>query len=160
MDSSDFNEHSCVICLNEFSSCTEEATVVTKGISTLIEYSKLRCDVSLQAYLERQNENNPNGRVLVHAKCRRAYIDPKRAKHLLLQYLQRPQRNRSCVLTNERSNGKVIAFSATKKSASTANTPIDKQAVVMTETPLLSSLIMLTTTLQLWMAMAHFTEWV
>ena len=66
--------------LGDFSTGIDTATVVTKGILSLIEYSKQRGDVSLQVHLEKQNGKEPLGGVLVHAKCRRAYVDPKRAK--------------------------------------------------------------------------------
>ena len=80
MESTDFNENNCVICLEDFSTSNDHATVVTKGIPSLIEFCKVRGDASLQDHLERQNEKVPVGRVLVHAKCRHAYVDPKRAK--------------------------------------------------------------------------------
>ena len=64
----------------DFSTSTENATVVTKGIPSLIEFCKVRGDASLQDHLEGQNEKVPVGRVLVHAKCRRVYVDRKRAK--------------------------------------------------------------------------------
>ena len=79
MELNDFNENNCVICLGDFSTSTENATVVTKGIPSPIECCKVRGDASLQDHLERQNEKVPVGRVLVHGKCRRAYVDPKRA---------------------------------------------------------------------------------
>ena len=83
MDATVFNERNCVICLGEFSSCTEKATVVKIGIPNLIKYSEQRGDVSLQVYLETQSKKNPPGKVLVHASCRRGYTESKRAKRPL-----------------------------------------------------------------------------
>ena len=80
MESSNFNENNCAICLDDFCTSTEKATLVTKGIPSLIEFCKIRGNTFLQDYLERQNEQDPVGRVPVDPKCRRAYVDPKRAK--------------------------------------------------------------------------------
>ena len=54
--------------------------MVTKGTPSLIEFCKIRRDTLLQDHLEIQNKQEPMGRVLVHPKCCRAYIHPKRAK--------------------------------------------------------------------------------
>ena len=80
MESSNFNENNCVIYLGDFSTSTEKAAVVTKGIPSLTEFCKIRGDTLLKDHFERQNKQEPVGRVLVHPKCRRAYVDPKRAK--------------------------------------------------------------------------------
>ena len=42
MESSNFNRNNCVICLGDYSTSTEKATVVTKGIPNLIEFCKIR----------------------------------------------------------------------------------------------------------------------
>ena len=80
MESSNFNENNCAICLDDFCTSTEKATLVTKGIPSLIEFCKIRGNTLLQDYLERQNEQDPVGRVPVDPKCCRTYVDPKRAK--------------------------------------------------------------------------------
>ena len=74
MDETVFNENNCVICLGEFSSYTEKATVVKAGVANLLKYSKQRCDVSLQVHLETQNKTNPACKVLVYARCRPEYL--------------------------------------------------------------------------------------
>ena len=53
------------------------------GIPNLIKHSEQRGDVSLQVYLETQSKNNPPGKALVYASCRRDYTDPKRTKRPL-----------------------------------------------------------------------------
>ena len=62
-------KNNCVICLGEFSSYTEKATVVKTGKPSLIKYSEQRGDVSLQVYLK--TKKNPPGKVLQHASWRR-----------------------------------------------------------------------------------------
>lgn len=52
-----------------FSTRIEKATVVTKGIPSLIEFRKIRGDALLQDHLERENEQEEVGRVLVHHRC-------------------------------------------------------------------------------------------
>ena len=81
MDTTVFNENNCFICLGEFSSCTEKATVVKTGIPNLIKHKEQQGDVSLQTH----SKKNPRGKVLVHASCRREYTDPKRTKCPLSQ---------------------------------------------------------------------------
>ena len=83
MDATVFNENNCFICLGEFSSCTEKATVVKTGIPNLIKHKEQQGDVSLQISLETHSKKNPPGKVLVHASCRREYTDPKRTKRPL-----------------------------------------------------------------------------
>ena len=85
MDATVFNENNCFICLGEFSSCTEKATVVKTGIPNLIKHKEQQGDVSLQISLETHSKKNPPGKVLVHASCRREYTDPKRTKCSLSQ---------------------------------------------------------------------------
>ena len=77
MESSNFNENNSVTCLDDFSISTEKATIITKGIPSLNDFCKIRVDTLLQDNLERQE---PVGRVLLHPKYRRVYVDPKRAK--------------------------------------------------------------------------------
>ena len=53
------------------------------GFAHCIKYSEQLGDVSLQAYLETQSKENPPGKVLVHANCRREKTDPKWTKRPL-----------------------------------------------------------------------------
>ena len=80
IESSNFKENNCVICLGDFSTRTEKATIVTKGIPSLIDVYKIRGNIRLQDHLERQNEQERVDRVLVRPKCCHAYVDPKPAK--------------------------------------------------------------------------------
>ena len=80
MESSNFNKNNCVIYFGDFSTSTEKAAVVTKGIPSLTEFCKIRGDTLFQDHLEKQNEQEPVGRMLVHPKSCRAYADPERAK--------------------------------------------------------------------------------
>ena len=90
MDTTVFNKNNCVICLGEFSSCTEKVTVVKTGIPNLIKYNAQWGGISLQVYFETQSKKDPLGKVLVHASCNCEYDDPKQTK--------RPLSNSFCCL--------------------------------------------------------------
>ena len=80
MESSNFSENNCAICLGDFCTSTDKAFVVTKGIASLIEFCKIRGDTLLQDHLERQKKPEPVDSMLVHPKCRCAYVDSKPTK--------------------------------------------------------------------------------
>ena len=73
-----FNERACVLCLLPFSTPSDETTI-TRGLNSLKEFSIKRGDDELTKHLNVKLQEN-GGKVLVHAKCSREYIDDKRIK--------------------------------------------------------------------------------
>ena len=70
-----FNKANCVICLEPFTA-TVPVTVAKKGLSSLIHFSEVHGNESLNDYLSDAATTEP---VLVHAKCRKRYTDPRRS---------------------------------------------------------------------------------
>ena len=75
------------------STITEKATVVMKVIPSLIKSCKVRGATLLQDHLERQNEQEPVGRMLLYQNCHRTYVDQNKQNVHLIQLLNRLQRN-------------------------------------------------------------------
>ena len=78
MEKVTFDEEKCVLCRKGFSD-DDKSTSVTKGMQNLIEWSQKRKDPVLENHLTTQKDKSPSGKVLVHSKCRREFVDPKRS---------------------------------------------------------------------------------